>query len=75
MTRLSAEQAAYLKEVATQRNRVDRLQERADSSRDNLNDMLKRGRELGISTHRLARAAGISQPRVQQITGTYQETP
>ena len=68
MTRLSKDQASYLREITRQRAKHDRQMARVESLREQLNEMLRVGRNMGISTHRLAEASLLSQPRVQQLT-------
>ena len=68
MTRLNGDQVLYLKAIVRQRARHDRAMAKADQLREELDEMLRRGRDMGISTHRLAEASALSQPRVQQIT-------
>lgn len=67
MSRLTEEQRAHLKSVGRQRTRWQRHLKTAAEVRTGLDEMLINGAHMGISTHRLAKAAGLSQPRVHQI--------
>lgn len=67
MTRLNDDQRDFLREVRRQRAKWQRLLKAAATVRGGLDEMLVQGSELGISTHRLADATGLSQPRVHQI--------
>lgn len=67
MSQLSEDQRAHLKTVSKKRTQWQRHLKTAAAVRTELDTMLIDGAELGISTHRLAKAAGLSQPRVHQI--------
>lgn len=67
MSRLTEDQRAYLKAVGKKRTQLNRHLKTVDAVRAELDSMLVEGAGKGISTHRLANASGLSQPRVHQI--------
>lgn len=67
MSRLTDEQRAHLKSVGKKRTQWQRHLKTAANARSQLDNLLVEGAQKGISTHRLAHAAGLSQPRVHQI--------
>lgn len=53
-----------LAEVRKRARALARRERAADQARDDLQDMIRGALSLGISTRRLADAAGVSQPRI-----------
>lgn len=65
--KLRAAQEEVLTELGEQQKIVSEYSSQLDAERKQLRELFTRARSLKISTYNIAKAVGISQPRVTQI--------
>lgn len=65
--KIGPEQHEHLKALSTAKNKLQRVREREDEAMREVHDKIREGFRMDISGIKLAKASGLSLPRVYQV--------